>query len=241
MIRDDDYLHGARALLGGRPLNIATDNLFEQREDQGYSARDLRIARRTFDALKIGIAVERVQRVENTRRMTALLHLARLVRPQLSEHSPGWFRFLLTLGAERGENMFQLSFARRPQSDTAQPKAAIKRQRDTSRAINDMVVAGAILTRFETANAAGDALTVQAAIELAINGGEIQTGEGAARKAWHRFQGDCKKLTNGCGTYRLEKYTGSVGKYHNRWVALPDKGSGVSQLPPATGGRPQKT
>lgn len=241
MTSDDDAPHGARAVLGGRRLNLSTAEVFSRLNGlPRISSKELRTAQREFDAMRIGIAVEAVERaVDRQTRLAALLSLARTLGPHLKDRLPGWFRFILEWGSQRGESMFRLSCERRPHSSTAQPRAVLDRATQTVRALNNMVVAGAILRRIETAKGNGRNLTLRAAIEAAIIEGDIATDEEAARAAWRGFRRDCDKLTQASGTYRLEKYAGPITKYHGRWVALPDTGMGVSKIPSAKGGRPK--
>lgn len=237
---DRDALHAARALLGGRPLNISTETLFARvGADPRISSADLRNAKRVFDAAQIGQAVEAIERTGTSDRAAVLLRLARAVRPYLANREPGWFRFLLMLGSQPGESMFHLSYVRRPRSKTSQPETALHRATHTRRALSSMAVAGAILQRIEAAKGDGRHLTVKAAIEASINSGDIATDEEAALKAWHGFRSDCEELTQGQGTYRLERYSGLIEKYRGFWVALPDTGAGLSRLPSEKGGRPK--
>lgn len=238
---DDDAPHAARVVLGGRRLNLTTDEVFARlKDDPRISSKEIRAARRLFDAMRIGTAVEAVQSsVDRRTRLAALLRLARTLSPRVKDRLPGWLRFVLELGGQRGASMFRLSYERRPHSSTAQPRAALDRATQTGRALNNMVVAGAVLRRIEAAKANGRNLTLKAAIEAAINEGEIATDEEAARAAWRGFRRDCEKLTQASGTYRLEKYAGPIAKFRGRWVALPDIGIGLSQIPPAKGGRPK--
>lgn len=238
---DDDAPDTARVVLGGRRLNLTTDEIFAKLAgDPRIPSKTIRAARRVFDAMRIGIAVEGVEKAADRQvRLSALLRLARTLRPYLNDRLPGWFRFILELGSQRGESLFRLSYERRPHSSTAQPKAVLDRATQTGRALNNMVVACAILRRIEAAKANGRNLTLQAAIEAAINDGDIATNEEAARAAWRGFRRDCEKLTQASGTYRLEKYAGPIAKYRGCWVALPDTGIGLSQIPPAKGGRPK--
>lgn len=238
---DPDALHAARAVLGGRSLNLTTDEIFSRLKDNPrISSKEIREARRVLDAMQIGIAVEAVEKAADRKaRFLALLRLARTLGLHLKDRRPGWFRFLLAFGGQRGESMFQLSVIRRPHSSVAQPGHALKRGTQTRLAVNDMLVAGAILSRIEAATASGDTMHLQAAIEAAINDGDITTEEEAARKAFQRFRKSCAQLTGGGDTYRLERYAGPVEDYRGRWVALPDIGSGLSRLPSGQGGRPK--
>lgn len=241
-MEDHDPLHAARALLGGRPINITTDSIFAQLEaDPRISISDMRQARRIFDALEVGMAVESLEKpTPDVARNAALFRLARAIRPHLATE-PGWFRFLLSLGKQQGDSPFRLSYPRRPQSGSAQPKSVLDRTTQTRRALNDMLVAGAILHRIEAAKARGEDLLVKEAIEAAINDEDIEVEEEAARLSWHRFCNDCAALTSGQKTYRLERYDGSISKYVGRWVALPDNGSSSHQLPSRKGGARRKT
>jgi hypothetical protein len=238
---DPDALHTARAALGGRPINLTTDEVFALLgSDFRISARELLEARRAFDAMQIGIAVEAVEKAADRQaRLSALLRLARALSPHLKDRLPGWFRFLLAFGGQRGESRFQLSVVRRPHSESAQPRRALHRATQTGQAVDDMLVAGAILSRIEAATVSSVAMPLQAAIEAAINDGDIATEEGTARKAFQRFRKACAQLTGGGDTYRLERYAGPVENYRGRWVALPDIGNGLSRLPSGKGGRPK--
>jgi len=235
----EDALHAARAILGGQPLNISTDPLFSLLDARGFSIRGLRDARRALDAMQIGIAAEAAKESTHARKIVPLLHLARAIGPHLADRRPGWFRFLLALTTEKGESMFQLSFAQRPRSDAAQPRAVLDRATRTRQAVNAGLIAGSILSRIEAAKAKGKTLTVKAAIAKAINDEEITTEEEAALNTWHSFRKDCEKLTQGRGTYRLARYAGPIERCQGRWVALPDIGTGLPQLPPSKGGRPR--
>ena len=237
---DHDPLHAARTVLGGTPFNLAPDKVFALlKGNPQISSNEIHAARRVFDATRIGIAVEAVEKAADKQvKLSALLRLARALSPHLKDRLPGWFRFLVVLGGQQGESMFRLSYARRPQSSKAQPKDARARTRDARRSAGDMIVAGAILSRIEAAKINGHILTVQDAIEEAINCGDISTDEEAARKAFHRFRKFCVQLTGG-DTYRLKRYAGSIEKYQGCWVALPDAGIGLSRLPSEKGGRPR--
>jgi hypothetical protein len=239
-VSDGDALHAGRAVLGGRRIDLTPDKLFGLLEGSGlYPAGDVREARRKFDALKIGVAVEVLKNATpGGERLSALLRLARAVRPHFTDRQPGWFRFLLTLGSQHDENEFQLSYCRRAQSDSARPKAARDRARRTQQAVRDNVVAGAILSRIEAAAAKGVSLTIQSAIESAINDDDIKIQEDMARAAFQRFRRACAEL-QGTDTYELRRYEGPLEKYRGCWVAIPKAGSGLPHLPPATGGRPK--
>lgn len=241
MMGDPDALHGARAVLGGRPLNLTTDEVFALLAgNPRISSKEIREARRVFDAMQIGVAVEGVEKAADRKeRFLALLRLARTLGLHLRDRRSGWFRFLLAFGGQRGESMFQLSVIRRPHSGGAQPGHALNRATQTRQAVSDMLVAGAILSRIEAATASGVAISLHAAIEAAINDGDITTEEEAARKAFHRFRKSCVQLTGGGDTYRLERYVGPVENHRDRWVALPDIGNGLSRLPSGKGGRPK--
>lgn len=238
---DSDAAHAARAVLGGRPLNLTTDEVFARlKADPRISIQEIREARRLFDAMQIGIAVEAVEKAaDRTARLLALLRLARTLGLHLKDRRPGWFSFLLAFGSQQGESMFRLSVIRRPHSSAAQPRYALNRATQTRRTLSDMLVAGAILSRIEAATAGGKAIPVQAAIEAAINEGDIATEEEAARGAFQRFRKSCAQLTDGGDTYRLERYVGPIEKHRNRWIALPEIGSGLSRLPSEKGGRPK--
>lgn len=238
---DPDASHGARALLGGRPLNITTDEIFARlKDDPQISPQGMHEARRILDAMQIGFAVEAVENAADRKaKLSALLRLARTVGFHLKDRRPGWFHFLLAFGSQRGESMFKLSIIRRPYSGGAQPRHALNRATQTRQAVSDMLVAGAILSRIKAATVGGVAMSLQAAIEAAINDGDIATEEEAARKAFQRFRKSCAQLTSGGDTYRLERYTGPVELYRGRWIALPDIGIGLPRLPSGKGGRPK--
>lgn len=238
---DLDALHAARAVIGGRPLNLTTDEVFARLNDcPAISPKDTREARRIFDAIQLGIAVEAVEKAADRKaRLSALLHLARALCVHLKDRRPGWFRFLLAFGGQQGDSTFRLSVTRRPHSSAAQPRYALNRVTQTRRALSDMLVAGSILSRIEVATADGKAMPVQAAIEAAINEGDIATEEEAARGAFQRFRKSCAQLTDGGDTYRLERYVGPIERHKGRWVALPEIGSELSRLPSDKGGRPK--
>lgn len=241
MTGDPDALHAARAVLGGRPLNLTTDEVFALLADNPrISSKEIREARRILDAMQIGVAVEAVEKAADRKeRFLALLRLARTLRLHLKDRQSGWFRFLLAFGGQRGESMFQLSVIRRPHSGSAQPGHALNRATQTRQAVSDMLVAGAILSRIEAASASGDRMPLQAAIEAAISDGEITTEEEAARKAFQRFRKSCAQLTGGGDTYRLERYVGPFENYRGCWIALPDVGVELPRLPSRKGGRPK--
>lgn len=238
---DPDALHAARAALGGRSLDLTTDEIFARLKDNPrISSQEIREARRILDAMQIGIAVEAVEKAADSKaRFLALLRLARTLGLHLKDQRPGWLHFLFALGGQRGESMFQLSVTRRPHSGSAQPGHALNRATQTRQAVSDMLVTGAILSRIEAATASGFAMSLQAAIEAAINDGDITTEEEAARKSFQRFRKSCAQLTGGGDTYRLERYAGPVENYRGRWMALPDIGIGLPRLPSAKGGRPK--
>lgn len=241
MTDDHDALHTARAVLGGRPLNLATDEIFSVLENsRRISSNGGREAQRTLDAMRIGVAVEAVKTATDRRgKFMALLRLARALRPYLRDGLPGWFRFMLAFGSERGESTFRLSLDRRLHSGSAKPRAALNLITQSRRAVGDMLVAGAILTRIEAKAAGGAAMSIEDAIEAAILDGDVSTGEEAARKAFQRFRKHCAKLPGGGDTYRLERYAGPIEKYQGRWVALPVAEIGLPRLPSEKGGRPK--
>lgn len=237
---DQDALHAARAALGGRSLNLTTEDVFAL-VGTGFRipARELLEAHRIFDAMQIGNAVEAIEKAADRRtKLSALLHLARALSRHVKDRLPGWFRFLVALGGHRGESMFRLSISRRPHSATAQPLHSLDRATQTRQAVNDMLVAGAILSRIEAATVSGGTMSVQSAIEASINDGDIETEEEAARKAFQRFRKSCAQLTGGSDTYRLERYAGAIESFRGRWVALPAIGIELSRLPSGKGGRP---
>ena len=239
---EDDANHAARAILGGRPLGISTDILFAAlAADPRLSKRHVRDARYGFDALDLGSAVEALEAATPGKtRFMALLKLARTVRPHLASREPGWFSNLMKLGRHKGESAFQLSYSRRKRSGPSTPKAVIDRDNFTRQRLNQMLVAGAVLSRIEAAKVTCVHLTIEAALTDAIDAGDIETGDEAARKNWKSFRAYCRKMTQGANTYRLLKYFGSIEKYAGRWVALPDNGTGLSPLP-SNIGRPRKT
>lgn len=240
MTDDDDALHAARIVSSPRRLNVTTDDLFAQiADDPQVPARDRYKARRVLDALQIGRAVEATKDIIPGEERAVLVRLARAIRPHLATRRPGWFRFILELGSQPGESMFQLSYMRRPKSKKAQPEALIKRATRTRKAVSDNFIAGAILRRIEVATASGVSMTLLAAIEAAINAGEIKTDEEAARQAFQRFRRSCEQLTGGRDTYRLEQYAGPISKFQGSWVAVPDTGIKLSRLPSEKGGRPK--
>lgn len=243
MTDDQTAYHAARAVLGGKPFKTTTNALFARLESNPrYSRRELREARRVFDAMEIGEAAEALLKADPTiNRMAVALRLARVARRHLVDRRRGWFGFLLRLGAGRGDSMFQLSFARRPQSGAAQPKVNLDRTTRIGRTVNNSIVAGAILKRIENVRAKGQDLLVKSAIEAAINENEIKTEEEAARASWQEFRKYCRALTPEPGTYRLMIYDGSIERYKGRWVALPDVGPGCQPLPSSKGGAPKKT
>lgn len=235
-MNDSDALVGAQAILGGRRLNITTKRLFAELEvDSLYDASDLRDAQRLIDAMHIGAAIESFRKSALGReKAITLLRLARAVRPHLAARRAGWFRFLLTLGEQKGESTFHLSYVRRLHSGAAQLKTVRERTTKTGQAIKDILVAGAILHRIEHEKKRGVDLTVTAAIDDAIEDQDLLTGEAAALKAWHRFRASCQH-----NTYRLQQYDGPIEKYRGRWVALAASSPGVLQLPSDKGGRPK--
>ncbi|MDB5713031.1 MAG: hypothetical protein JWO15_428 [Sphingomonadales bacterium] len=237
---DRDALQAGRAVSGGSGVNLTPEKLFRLLEGCGlYPASDVREARRKFDALQIGVAVGTLENAApGAKRLAALLGLARAVRPHFADRQPGWFKFLLKLGSQRDENEFQLSYSRRAQSDSARPRAVRDRSRRTQQAVSDNAVAGAILSRIEAASAKNIVLTIQRAIESAINDGDIKIQEAMARTAFQRFRRTCGEL-EGADTYELRQYDGPLKKFRGRWLAIPRLGSGLPHLPPATGGRPK--
>ena len=242
MTNDHDAQRAARTVLGGRSSNLTTNEVFALLGgDPRISSKEIHEARRIFDATRIGAAVEAVEKAADRQaKLSALLRLARALSPHLKDRLPGWFRFLLAWGGQRGESMFQYSVIRRPQSGSAQPRHARDRTTHTRQAVRDMVVAGAILSRIEAATVSGVAvMSLKAATEAAINDGDIDTDEEAARKAFQRFRKFCAQLTGGSNTYRLERYTGPIEIFRDRWVALPDIGIGLPRLPSGKGGRPK--
>jgi len=239
-VSDRDALHAGRAVLGGRSINLTPETLFGLLKGCSlYPASEVREARRKFDALQIGVAVDALKNATpGGRKLAALLRLARTVRPHFADREPGWFKFLVALGSQRDENEFQLSYSRRAQSDSARPKAVRDRSRRTQQAVSDNAVAGAILSRIEAAAANGIVLTIQSAIESAINDGDIEIQEDMARTAFQRFRRTCEEL-EGTDTYELRRYVGPLEKFRGRWVAIPKVASGLPHLPSATGGRPK--
>lgn len=239
MTDDHEVSQVARIVLGGAPLNVTTDEIFARLEvDPRISTSGMLGARRTFDAMQIGIAVEALEKADDRgAKLSAMLRLARALRRHLRDRRPGWFRFLMAFGSRRGEGLFQLIVSRRPHSTSAQPKPALKRTTQSRQAISDMLIAGAILRLIETATARGDRMSIEGAIAAAINDEDILTQEEAARLAFQRFRKSCAQLTGGGDTYRLKRYAGPIKEYRGRWVALPDSGAGVSRLPSAKGGR----
>lgn len=237
---DHDALHAARAIFSGRRSKIRPDEVFNALAlNPRFDVKDIIDRRRSLEAFRIGAAVAAVGQAKNKQAdLRALLHLARVVRPHLTDKKSGWFRFLLKLAKNRDDIPFQLSFLRRPESKSAQPPSNLKRQTQTRQAMSDMAVAGAILFEIGEAKARGASMPIKAAIEAAILSGAIATQEEAANQAWQRFRKHCRKLTGG-DTYRLKKYTGTLKSYQGRWVALPDAGVGALQLPSAKGGRPK--
>jgi hypothetical protein len=238
---DHDAARAARSALGGRPLNIATSEIFARLgADLRSAPQELLEARRAFDAMKIGIAVEAVEKADDQNgKFRAMLRLARALHHHLSDRRPGWFRFLMVSGAHKGESLFQFAVIRRPHSSGTRPARSLKRATQSRRTMIDMLIAGAILHRIDTAKASGIMMSIHTAIGAAINDGDILTDEDAPRSAFQRFRKHCAELTGGGDTYRLQQYTGSIKKYQGRWVALPATGAGVSHLPSRKGGRPR--
>lgn len=241
MTDDQEALRAARTALGGRPLDLATDEIFARLDaDQRFFSQGIFDARRTFYALQIGIAVEALQKAnEKDAKLVAMLRLARTLRRHLIDRRPGWFRFLIAFGRDKGESAFQIAITRRAHSSSAQPVRALQQVTRSGRAMTDMLIAGAILSRIEDAAVRDVVMSIEAAIGAAINDEEILTQEGAAQLAFQRFRKYCAELTGGGDTYRLQRYAGSIKKYQGRWVALPDTGAGVSHLPSPKGGRPR--
>lgn len=234
---EDDAIHAARALLAGRPLKIPTEALLSRLKTEGYAQRDLGDVSRALDAIRIGNAIEKLRgAAPGSEKRIVVLQLARSVRPYLTDRKPGWFRFLLTLGTPKSDVPFHLSYVRRLKSKAAQPKSALDRAVHLSRHLNDMLVAGSILSRMGANGKNDQRVKIVHAIGAAINAGEITTDEDAAQRAWHRFRKSCDH-----STYRLEKYQGSIKAYRGRWVAFPASGTGLPTLPSPNGGRPRKT
>ncbi len=110
MIDDDDAIHAARAILGGERINLSSEEVFAiLARNPRISSKEKHEAKRMFDAMQIGVAVEAVERADGRReRLSALLRLARVLAPHLKDRRPGWFRFMSRLGSQRGESMFDV-------------------------------------------------------------------------------------------------------------------------------------
>lgn len=234
---EEDAIHAARALLVGRRLEIQTEALLARLKAEGYAQRDLGDVARALAAARIGNAIEKLRSAAPGREKRIIaLQLARAIRPHLTDRKSGWLRFLFTLGAPKSDTLFHLSYVRRLKSTAAQPKSALDRAVFLSRHLNDMLVAGSILSRMRANGKNDQRMKIVHAIGAAINAGEITTDEDAAQRAWHRFRKSCDH-----STYRLEKYRGSIKAYQGRWVAFPASGTGLPTLPSPNGGRPRKT
>jgi hypothetical protein len=231
MTENDDALHAARVILGGHRLSLSSQELFSRLEaNPRVSRRELHDARRLFDLMQLGKAVEAAQGAIDVRsRELALLCLARQLAPYFIDRSPGWFRFLIAMGSQRSESPFRLDIVRRAHSTAAQTKDALSRSTHTRQAVQDMLIAGSILSRVEAGLAHSVEVSIQAAIEAAINDGDIATEEEAARRAFHRFRRYCRSLTKGGDTYRLLRYSGPIERFRERWVAVPEIGQGTSR------------
>lgn len=236
---DDDHLHAARAILGGRGLSISTDELFKQLSTAGFDPRDLIKARREFDQFNGQVAAARLTSGLEENPRIAVIRFARAIRKSgLAGQRSGWLRPLIDMGKSKGESAYRCDLQRRPASTSAQPASALSRASSTQKAISDALIAGAVLRRIEDENAGAQRVTLQAAIEDAINSEEIDVQEEAARRALQRFRAGCRQLETS-GRFSLKRYDGSIMRLRGRWVAVADK-SGPFQLPPANGGRPKK-
>lgn len=235
---NDDADHAARAVLAGRPTGLGTDDTFMSLTARGFSPADLRSSMRGLHAAQILVAIEGIENAPDpAARFRALLRLARALSPYWRDRATGWFRFLVSLGSDKGESPFRLTVLRRPHSTKSQPSAALRRTTKGRQNISDMLNAGAILSRISLADAQGRTLTIQDAIEGAINEGEIETDEEAARKSFHRFRKLCERLSG--GAYLLQRYSGSNETYKGRWTAIPTNQAGSRPLPSPLGGRPK--
>jgi hypothetical protein len=238
-VSDDDHLHAARAILGGRGLSISTDELFKQLSTAGFDPRDLIKAQREFDLFNVQVAAARLASGLEESPRIALIRFARTVRKSgLAAQRPGWLHSWIDMGRAKGESVYRCDLQRRPASTSAQPASALSRASSTQKAISDALIAGAVLRRIEDENAGAQRVTLQAAIEDAINSEEIDVQEEAARRALQRFRAGCRQLKTS-GRFSLKRYDGSIKRLRGRWVAIPDK-YGPFQLPPASGGRPKK-
>jgi hypothetical protein len=188
--------------------------------------------------MQIGVAIEHIEKAPDpVGKRRAMLRLARALSPHLQDRSAGWFRFLVSLGSHKGKSRFRFAVLSRPHSSNSQPVAALNRTTQIQRNIDDGFSAGAILSRISDADSQGRILTVQDAIEDAINASEIGTEEQAARKAFQRFRHLCERISG--GKYSLERYAGSIEVYVGRWTAIPDDRPGSLHLPSTKGGRPR--